>query len=222
MRLLDAEKTPQRAPDKPGITATTLATPSPFDEKKSERSESLITEVKITLDSILTPQAALLWTWRARLIAELKHRLSSSGESGDVVDGEEYNRSLDTQARAEIMLQEYAAILADRREIFSGERSALAAHDFGVLQPKKKRKRRGAPKEQETGLGLDTEGVEQRPEDDVLRAEMNVERLKVMAGYKFGRSIRKIHGELGAILGEYFFYFATVEDAKDSTRWSST
>lgn len=43
-------------------------------------------------------------------------------------DGQEYQRSLDNQGEAETYLQAYTALLADRREALTNERTLLAAH----------------------------------------------------------------------------------------------
>ncbi|KAG8882452.1 hypothetical protein FRB98_003695 [Tulasnella sp. 332] len=75
---------------------------------------------------ILEEQRVLLWEWREHIFELLMEKIVSDG---DDADGQEYQRALETQAEAECYLQEYAALLADRREVLTLERTALAAHD---------------------------------------------------------------------------------------------
>ncbi|KIK58782.1 hypothetical protein GYMLUDRAFT_170647, partial [Collybiopsis luxurians FD-317 M1] len=57
----------------------------------------------------------------------LTQSLNPGGE--DDADGQEYRRTLNNQGEAETFLQAYAALLADRREALTSERTVLAAHD---------------------------------------------------------------------------------------------
>lgn len=72
-------------------------------------------------------QTELLWEWRSKIHELLTQSLTSGGD--DDADGQEYQRTLDNQGEAEIYLQAYAALLADRREALTSERTLLAAHD---------------------------------------------------------------------------------------------
>lgn len=56
-------------------------------------------------------------------------------------DGEEYSRALETQAKAETYLQVYTALLGDRRQVMSNERTLLDAHE---TQEKRRRQTRRA------------------------------------------------------------------------------
>jgi len=61
-----------------------------------------ILEVSNDILGLLTEQGELLWNWRTQIFKLLSQKLSSDGEKAD---GEEYNRSLDTQKEAEAYLQ---------------------------------------------------------------------------------------------------------------------
>jgi E3 ubiquitin-protein ligase SHPRH len=206
MRALVPDEAAVRKPVR--VTADTLAAALPgTPDADSKHSKDVLGAVRGVLD----PQAALLWEWRAQLVAELTRWLSTNGHEllgadadADAVaqtaaaDEDEYSRSLATQARAEVLLREYGAVLADRREILSGERNALAAHDFTVKKARKKRRRVPAGMEElEEEAPLE---LEQRPEDELLGVELKVQRNKVMEAYALGRSLRRMQGELGAVL----------------------
>ena len=79
------------------------------------------------LIDVLNLQAELLYEWRQKIIELLTAPLSAN--QGEAADGEEYARTLDIQGEAEVYLQAYVALAADRRELLTAERTALAAHD---------------------------------------------------------------------------------------------
>ncbi|KAG8931842.1 hypothetical protein FRC02_002077 [Tulasnella sp. 418] len=89
------------------------------------KSEVLFDEANDIVD-ILEEQRILLWEWRAHIFELLTQKITSEGEEAD---GQEYQRALDTQVEVECYLKEYAALLADRKEVLNMERTALAAHD---------------------------------------------------------------------------------------------
>ena len=99
------------------------------------------------ISKVLNAQAKLLWLWRTKLITLLTQALTSS--DSDEVDGQEYGRSLDTQGEAEVYLQAYASLLADRREALTAERTLLAAHES---KETKIRKTKTAARAEEDGL----------------------------------------------------------------------
>jgi E3 ubiquitin-protein ligase SHPRH len=86
------------------------------------------------MENVLNAQCAILWEWRGEIYRMLTQSLTA--EDGDA-NGEEYQASLNTQGRVEVYLQAYTALLADRREALSSERTLLAAHDarFGLDLP---------------------------------------------------------------------------------------
>ncbi|EJD44228.1 hypothetical protein AURDEDRAFT_166619 [Auricularia subglabra TFB-10046 SS5] len=89
------------------------------------RSADLMEEGNEILD-ILQAQGELLLNWRQKLVELLVRPLSNREQQAD---GEEYNVGLETQAQAEVYLQAYAALLADRRETLTSDRTTLATHD---------------------------------------------------------------------------------------------
>lgn len=81
---------------------------------------------------IMNDQADLLWKWRTHIVELLTSSLSANSEEG--TDGNEYQRNLDNQGEAEAYLQAYSALLADRKEAVSSERTILATHDSKRVQ----------------------------------------------------------------------------------------
>lgn len=153
-------------------------------------------EANEIIGDLLNEQGALLWQWRKQLIALLTKPLSSSEE--DDADGQEYTRSLDTQGEAEAYLQAYSALLADRREAMTSERTLLAALD---VKEKKLRKTKAAKKA--NGAIMDGEDVimtldedEQKPEHAVLLAQLQNERKNILESFDSDRSMRSIMVDL--------------------------
>lgn len=81
---------------------------------------------------ILEEQRVLLWEWRNHIFELLTQKIVSDGEDAD---GQEYQRALDTQGEAESYLQEYAALLADRREVLTQEVSRRISASSHPLIP---------------------------------------------------------------------------------------
>lgn len=78
------------------------------------------------IKDVLNQQSTLLWEWRTHIIELVSQKLSpGEGEA----DGQEYQRTLDNQGEAEVYLQLYVGLLADRREALLLERTLLAMHD---------------------------------------------------------------------------------------------
>ncbi|GJE89122.1 hypothetical protein PsYK624_052160 [Phanerochaete sordida] len=161
------------------------------------RSSLLMEEVNEKVDELLNQQSALLWKWRTHLVKLLTMPLNSKGEE---VDGMEYGRSLDAQGEAETYLQVYAALLADRREALTAERTLLAAHD---VREKKSRRTKAAKKAE---LALMDEDVmlavgdfEPQPQDEALRKELNDQRKAFLDDHNPERAIRSIMVELSHI-----------------------
>ena len=82
-------------------------------------------EAEDIIKIVLNEQTKLLLQWRERLIDLLTQKITPEDEA----DGQEYQRSLDSQAEVEVYIQAYAALIADRRESLINERTLLAAHD---------------------------------------------------------------------------------------------
>ncbi|KAI0789257.1 SNF2 family N-terminal domain-containing protein [Abortiporus biennis] len=162
-----------------GIAEKDLYIKSPFLEKGGIRTWELNEEGNEMIDLILNAQSSLMWEWRTRMIALLTQPLSASD---DEVDGQEYNRSLDTQGEAEAYLQAYASLLADRREALTSERTLLAAHEGREI---KTRKTKAAARAEEDNFeGIDQLDIEALPENQVLQKELADARKAILEEYE--------------------------------------
>jgi E3 ubiquitin-protein ligase SHPRH len=151
------------------------------------------------VDQVLNAQSRLLWQWRTRIYNLLTQSLTASNDKGEA-DGQEYSRTLDTQGEAEIYLRAYAMLLADRREVLSAERTALAVHD---ARERKRRKTAAAAKAvalepDEPDLGLVTEDIEPQPEHDALNKELMDTRKTLLMNFG-GRAVKSIVVDLTAV-----------------------
>lgn len=154
-------------------------------------------EANEIIDEVLNPQSALLWQWRSHLVKLLTQPLTSGEEDAD---GQEYARSLETQGEAETYLQAYAALLADRRETMTAERTLLAIHD---VKEKKARKTKAAKKAAmalyDEDVQMVLEEVEAQPEDEVLRKELGDQRKALLEDHNTERAVRSVMVELSNI-----------------------
>ncbi|KAK7680847.1 hypothetical protein QCA50_016157 [Cerrena zonata] len=184
---------------KEGIEEDKLYIDVPFFGKVPPKSKSkeLMEEANEMIDELLNEQSALLWEWRTRLIGLLTQSLTSDG---DDADGQEYTRSLDTQGEAETYLQAYAALLADRREALTSERTLLAAHDD---REKKTRKTKAAKKAAEAALEeevlLQIGDIDPQPEHQVLQQQLNDERKTLLEDFNNGRALRSVMVDLNNV-----------------------
>ncbi len=154
-------------------------------------------EANEIIDELLNKQSALLWRWRTHLVGLLTQSLTSS----DAADGQEYNRSLDTQGEAEAYLQAYAALLADRREAMTAERTLLAAH---AVKETKTRKTKAAAKATAAALMdeeelLMVDDIDLQPEHQVLQKELSDERKEILEDFDSSRAIRSVMVDLNNI-----------------------
>lgn len=120
--------------------------------------------------------------------------------NADDVDGQEYARSLDTQGEAEAYLQTYAALLADRRESLTAERTLLAAHDVRETNARQtKAALRALQWTDEIELEkLDEE--EQRPEHEVLLKTLHEERKALLEEFDSERAVRSVLVDLNNVV----------------------
>jgi E3 ubiquitin-protein ligase SHPRH len=151
------------------------------------------------IDQVLNAQSRLLWQWRTCIYNLLTQSLTASNDQGDA-DGQEYSRTLDTQAEAEIYLRAYAMLLADRREVLSAERTALAVHD---AKEHKHRKTAAAAKAtalkpDKLDLEWEAEDIEPQPEHDVLKKELMDARKALLIDLG-GRAVKSIVVDLTAV-----------------------
>ena len=150
------------------------------------------------IDQVLNAQSHLLWQWRMHIYSLLTRSLTASNDEGEA-DGQEYSRTLDTQGEAETYLQAYAMLIADRREILTAERTALAVHD---ARERKYRKTAAAAKAitlglDEPDLGL-VEDIELQPEHEVLKEDLMGARKTLLANFA-GRAVKSIVVDLTAV-----------------------
>lgn len=130
-------------------------------------------------------------------------------DDGDA-DGEEYSRSLDSQGEADMYLQAYTALLADRRAALVAERTLLAAHDG---KEKKVRKTKAAQAAKAAAYALHNleMPIELRPEHEVLIKDLTDARKDLLEEFN-GRAIKSI-----TYIPIYFFhlrlclFFALIE-----------
>jgi E3 ubiquitin-protein ligase SHPRH len=153
-----------------------------------------VEEANEIIDEVLNRQSAQLWKWRCHLIKLLTQPLTSKD---DAADGLEYARSLETQGEAEAYLQAYAALLADRREVMTAERTLLAAHDV------KEKRKRGTQAAMRAELALLDEDIvmaigdiEPQPQDEALKQELNEQRKALLEDHNAERAMRSIMVEL--------------------------
>ena len=91
-------------------------------------------------------------------------------------------------------------LLADRREVLSAERTALAVHD---AKERKRRKTAAAAKAialepDEPDLELEAEVIEPQPEHDVLKKELTDARKALLIDFG-GRAVKSIVVDLTAV-----------------------
>ncbi|KAH9856240.1 SNF2 family N-terminal domain-containing protein [Lenzites betulinus] len=174
----------------------------PYLEKGGIKSHMLISEANELIEGLLNEQSKLLWQWRTKLIALLTQPLGSNDQDAD---GQEYTRSLDTQGEAEAYLQAYAALLADRRETLTAERTLLAAHDVREVKARKTKAARGTRylsmlEAEVVDLDLDKlEDHDIQPEHQVMLKTLNDERKALLDDFDPGRAVKTIMVELNNI-----------------------
>jgi len=115
-------------------------------------------------------------------------------DNGDA-DGEEYSRSLDAQGEADMYLQAYTALMADRRAALLAERTLLAEHDG---KEKKLRKTKAAKAATAAAMAIHgiqnpeiSEDFELRPEHEVLFKDLTNTRKALLENFG-GRAIKSI------------------------------
>ncbi|KAI0641041.1 SNF2 family N-terminal domain-containing protein [Trametes meyenii] len=172
----------------------------PYLDKGGIKSHLLMDEGNELIEGLLNKQSKLLWQWRMKLIALLTQPLGTQDQDAD---GQEYTRSLDTQGEAETYLQAYAALLADRRETLTAERTLLAAHDVREVKARKTKAARGTRYgELEEAQTLDLDKLEDhdvQPEHQVMLKTLNDERKALLDDFDPGRAVKSIMVELNNV-----------------------
>ncbi|TBU46840.1 SNF2 family N-terminal domain-containing protein [Dichomitus squalens] len=178
---------------------------TPYLGRGGLKSYHLMEEGNELIEGLLNEQSALLWQWRQKLIALLTQPLGNKGD--DDADGQEYSRSLETQGEAEAYLQAYAALLADRRETLTAERTLLAAHDVREVKARKTKAARKAEASEYVALNdpeviqLDRlDDQEMLPEHEVIAKTLNDERKALLDEFDPGRAIKSVLVDLNHIV----------------------
>ncbi|KAF5381839.1 hypothetical protein D9757_008356 [Collybiopsis confluens] len=194
---------------KSGVTKTEMLIPVPYVDQGGIRSAEFIEELHEIIENVLNDQTELLWEWRSKIHSLLTQSLNPGGE--DDADGQEYQRTLDNQGEAETFLQAYAALLADRREALTNERTVLAAHDVASYnqwrwistddtRETKLRKTKAALKATAAVDQLDIpEDVEIQPEHQVFYKELSDQRKQLLTELE-GRAVKSVLVELSGAL----------------------
>ncbi|CCM02285.1 uncharacterized protein FIBRA_04372 [Fibroporia radiculosa] len=169
------------------------------------RSAALMEEANEIIEGLLNEQSALLWQWRQKLIVLLTQSLTANNQDAD---GQEYARSLETQGEAEAYLQAYAALLADRREALTAERTLLATHDVREKfsrHTKAAQKAAGAVFEDVVMVPLEPLGEEHNlPEHEVLLRSLNEERKVLLEEFDPQRAVKSVMVDLHNIAARIY------------------
>ncbi|KAI0920308.1 hypothetical protein AcV5_010081 [Taiwanofungus camphoratus] len=172
----------------------------PYCGKGGIRSSDLMEEANEIIEYLLNEQSGLLWKWRERLITLLTQPLTSQDEDAD---GQEYARTLETQGEAEAYLQAYTALLADRREVLTAERTLLASHDIQethARRTKAAQKAADAVMNQEELLQDDRlDNVDPLPEHEVLQKTLADERKGILETFPSNRAIKSVMIDLNNV-----------------------
>ncbi|RPD76905.1 hypothetical protein L226DRAFT_459082 [Lentinus tigrinus ALCF2SS1-7] len=202
-----AEKAMTYLDDDPVVKALKeedLYVKAPYLGKGGIKSHHLMEEGDELIEGLLNQQSTLLWEWRQKLIALLTQPLGSNDEGAD---GQEYARNLDAQGEAEAYLQAYAALLADRRETLTAERTLLAAHDVREVKARKmnaaQRKRaimRGELEPDDEPIVLDKlDDQELRPEHQVMAKDLHDARKALLEEFDPGRAVKSVMVDLNNV-----------------------
>ncbi|KAF7984569.1 hypothetical protein HWV62_13783 [Athelia sp. TMB] len=174
-----------------GLTRASLLLPVPFlGMEGGEKCAELIEEANEIVANLLNAQSELLWEWRDRM-----HALLTASLKTDEADGDEYAKSLDSQGEADVYLQAYTFLMADRRAALIAERTLLAEHDG---KEKKLRKTKAAQDAAAAAAELQVvqnpdlpEDFELRPEHEVLFKDLTTARRDLLEAFE-GKAIKSI------------------------------
>ncbi|KAH9919617.1 SNF2 family N-terminal domain-containing protein [Fomitopsis serialis] len=178
------------------LKETELYIKVPYCEPGGIKSADLIEEVHEIIDEVLNTQSALLWKWRQKLIALLTQSLT---HQDDAADGQEYGRSLETQGEAEAYLQAYAALIADRREALTAERTLLATHDVRETHARHTKAAQRALEPDDMVELHQLDNQEQLPEHEVLLKTLNEERKAILEEFNSDRAVRSVLVDLNNV-----------------------
>jgi E3 ubiquitin-protein ligase SHPRH len=152
-------------------------------------------EVNTLVEEVFNEQAELLWKWRQHILELLTKPLVS--HNGEAADGQEYQRTLDEQGEADTYLHAYAALLADRRQALTSERTLLAEHEVREKKYRqtKAAKRAAAMQEDEDEEFAEKDHLQLLPEQEILLSELSTARKDILLRLK-GRAIKSVSRDL--------------------------
>ncbi|KZT58177.1 hypothetical protein CALCODRAFT_495268 [Calocera cornea HHB12733] len=145
---------------------------------------------------LLNDQRDLLWKWRGMIFTRLTQSLTTG--QGEEADGEEYANALDAQGEAEAYITVYAALLADRKEALSQERTILALHES--------REKKGRDTRAALNAGVDTAlaaaAAEMEPQNEILMRQLTQERREMRNAHS-KRSLKAVFLEMSGMADRY-------------------
>lgn len=123
------------------------------------------------------------------------HALLTQSLKSDNAEGDEYAKSIDSQGEADMYLQAYTFLMADRRAALIAERTLLAEHDG---KEKKLRKTKAAQDAAAAAAEMFVphnpdlpEDFELRPEHEVLFKDLTTARRDLLLEFE-GKAIKSI------------------------------
>ncbi|KAF8060148.1 SNF2 family N-terminal domain-containing protein [Lyophyllum atratum] len=165
-------------------------------ELKAKPQPHKIEEAHVIMEDVLNDQSTLLWEWRTYMTTLLTQKLAGAGDE-ESPDGEEYQRTLDSQGEAEAYLQAYSALLSDRRQALLNERDAKKLrHTKAAMAAAAGLLERGggggedADADGEVMMAV-AEDVEVKPEHEVLHAQLSGRRKELLRRLG-GRAIKSV------------------------------
>ncbi|KAK1231675.1 hypothetical protein PQX77_005198 [Marasmius sp. AFHP31] len=175
-----------------GVDEEELTIPVPYLEQGGIRSAESIEQLHEIIETVLNEQTSLIWEWRGEIYNILTQKLNVGDED---VDGQEYERNLNNQGKAETYITAYSALLADRREALMNERTLLAQHDVRETKARHTKAAQNAAASAEA-VDLPAEALEEmRAEDIVLLKQLTDKRKELLMDLD-GRAVKTILVEL--------------------------
>ncbi|KAG9045395.1 hypothetical protein FS837_006386 [Tulasnella sp. UAMH 9824] len=164
------------------------------------------------LIDVLDSQRKLIFKWRGRICELLTRKIAPAR----TVSGKEYQRAMDIQREIEGYLAAYAALLADRREVLTEERTALATHDD---REKRSRRTKTSARAREAAVsndGADPAGsvtVDDRRNQGFVKS-LKQQRQECKNDITDDEALRSVMIELGKVIGSDSEQKMAKEEAK--------
>ncbi|KAL0068237.1 hypothetical protein AAF712_004622 [Marasmius tenuissimus] len=175
-----------------GVNEEELIIPVPYLEQGGIRSAESVEELHEIIETVLNEQTALIWEWRGEIYNILTQKLNGGDED---VDGQEYERNLNNQGKAETYITAYSALLADRREALMNERTLLAQHNVRETKARHTKAAQNAAASAEA-VDLPAEALEEMRAEDIVLLKQLTDRRKELLMDLDGRAVKTILVEL--------------------------